>query len=96
MIEKILPYAIVLLFGFYSVAVSTIRLVMAETSRTRKSSALSLVGAMVMIVISLTAIYMGIYEILSGLTIALASVVLLGLNYIVFAKYSKPNGIELG
>src|SRR5688572_5679625 len=76
MIEIIL-YSGVAFFSLWTVIISVIRILTAENSQSRKKAALSLIGAFVMILISITAIYLRFYDLLSSLTVALASSVLL-------------------
>lgn len=88
--EIIAVYGLVILMGLFSVIASLIRLKDAATSRNRRRTAISLLGAILIILISLAAIYLSLNEILSKLTVAILSVVFLSLNYFAFWKYSKP------
>ena len=90
MIEIVLPYSIVTLFGLFGVVVSIIRMWVAEDSAGLKKGGLALIGAILMILISLGAIYFGVYEILSPVTVAFVSLGFLILNCVVFWRYSKP------
>ena len=62
-------------------------MVLAQDSQSRTKAALSLIGAIVMVLISIAAIYMRFYDILSPSTVALGSLLLLILNYLAFPKY---------
>lgn len=90
MLEIAITYSIVALFGLFSTVVSISRLVIATNSESRNRAALSLLGAILIILISIVAFYLSLYEIFSRLTVALLSGVFLGLNFIAFRKYSKP------
>jgi hypothetical protein len=87
MTVTVIIYSIVAFFGLWGCVASAGRILIAQDSQSRKKAAFSLIGAVVMVLISIAAIYIRFYDILSPLTVALGSLLLLILNYLVFPKY---------
>jgi hypothetical protein len=89
MFEIVIPYSIVVLFSIFSIIASEGRILVAQNVNSRKQASLSLVEATIMLAISVAAIYLGLNAILSLTTVAVTSLILLVLNYLIFWKYSK-------
>lgn len=89
MFEIAIVYLIVSLSGFFGVFVSVARLVAAQNAESRKRAGLSLLGAVVILMICGTTIYVSLYETFPWWAVVLTSVFFLVLNHHIFGRYSK-------